>query len=137
VLNPLFFSESNLASLVHFERQAMLKITLHDGATELRFNLEGKLSGPWVDELRQCWHTARSTTAGRKTVLDLREVDFVDPEGQTLLAEMHGQGVGLTASTPLMQALVTEICHPVRCASVEESHAVASAQRPGRGSRTR
>jgi hypothetical protein len=110
----------------------MLKITLHDGATELRFHLEGKLSGPWVGELRQCWHTARSTTAGRKSVLDLREVDFVDPEGQALLAEMHSQGVALTASTPLMQALVTEICHPVPCASVEESHASAFPQRPGR-----
>jgi hypothetical protein len=45
--------------------------------------------------------------------------------------------VRLTACTPVMQALVTEICHPVRCASVEESHASASAQRPGRGPRTR
>jgi len=115
----------------------MLKITLHDGADELRFDLEGKLSGPWVSELRQCWQTAHSTTSGRKTILDLGEVDFVDGEGQTLLAEMHSQGVRLAACTPVMQALVTEICHPARCASVEESHASASAQRPGRGSRTR
>ena len=61
----------------------MLKITLHDSSDELRFKLEGKLSGPWVGELRQCWQTAASTTHGRNTILDLREVDFVDPEGQS------------------------------------------------------
>jgi ABC-type transporter Mla MlaB component len=87
----------------------MLKITLHDAPQELRFNIEGKLSGPWVRELRQCWKTATSTIAGRTAVLDLREVDFVDPEGQALLAEMHGEGVQLKANTPLIRALIEEI----------------------------
>ena len=114
----------------------MLKITLHDGSHELRFNLEGKLSGPWVGELGQCWHTAASASSGRKTVLDLGEVDFVDPEGLALLAEMHGRGVKLVASTPLMQALVTEICHSPRCARVEDAHASASSPRTGRSPRT-
>lgn len=114
----------------------MLKITLHDGSHELRFKLEGKLSGPWVGELGQCWHTAASTSTGRKTILDLAEVDFVDPEGMALLAEMHGRGVKLAASTPFMQALVTEICHSPRCDRVENANASASPQRTGRGPRT-
>jgi anti-anti-sigma regulatory factor len=101
----------------------MLKITLHDSAAELRFQLEGKLSGPWVGELQQCWHTAASTTEGRKTVLDLREVDYVDPEGQSLLAEMHGRDVRLVANTPLIRAMVDAICQTARCATVEEKPA--------------
>lgn len=96
----------------------MLKITIHDSAAELRFRLEGRLSGPWVDELRQCWRTAASTTAGRTTVLDLREVDFVCPDGQRLVSEMHGAGVRLLAATPLIQAMVEEIFHT--CGTVEE-----------------
>ena len=64
----------------------MLKITLHDSSRELRFKLEGKLSGPWVGELQQCWRTAASATSGRSTVVDLGEVDFVDCDGQSLLA---------------------------------------------------
>ena len=67
----------------------MLKITLHDSSEELRFKLEGKLAGLWVGELQQCWRTASSTTQGRNTIVDLRDVDFVDPEGQSLLAEMY------------------------------------------------
>jgi hypothetical protein len=88
----------------------MLKITLHDSASELRFKLEGRLSGPWVGELRQCWQTAQSTTQDRRTVLDLGELDFVDPEGQTLLEDMHRQGVKLAAMTPFIRAIVEEIC---------------------------
>jgi anti-anti-sigma regulatory factor len=99
----------------------MLKITILDSASELRFRLEGKLSGPWVSELRQCWQTAASTTTGRGTVADLREVDFVDPDGQQLLCDMHHAGVRLQAVTPLIRNLVEEICRSRPCATVEET----------------
>jgi hypothetical protein len=96
----------------------MLKITLHDSAHEFRLKLEGRLSGLWVRELEQCWQTAMSTTLGRKTVLDLQEVDFVDLEGQALLALMHGQGVELVAVTPLIRAVLEEVCRGSACATV-------------------
>jgi hypothetical protein len=104
----------------------MLKITLHDSAGELRFRLEGRLAGPWVGELRQCWETALATVQGRTTSVCLEEVDYVDAEGQTLLTDMHRQGVILQTKTPLIRALVQEIERTVRCATVEE----VPAQRP-------
>jgi hypothetical protein len=104
----------------------MLKITLLDSSSELRFRLEGKLAGPWVTELRQCWQTASSTTAGRQTVVDLRDVDFVDGDGQGLLGEMHGYGVQLHANTPLIRSLLDEICRTSGCATVEEQPASRS-----------
>lgn len=97
----------------------MLKITLHDSALEFRFKLEGRLCGPWVNELRQCWQTARSTTEGRRTVVDLADLDFVDPEGQILLEEMHRGGVALSARTPFIQAIVDEVRQGRRYATVE------------------
>ena len=96
----------------------MLKITLHDSALEFRMTLEGRLSGLWVQELEQCWKTASSTTRDRKTVLDLGEVDFVDPAGEALLARMHAQGVELVAVTPLIRAMLQEICHAPACGTV-------------------
>ena len=96
----------------------MLKITLHDSAREFRLKLEGRLSGPWVNELEQCWKTASSTTHDRKTVLDLGEVDFVDPQGESLLARMHAAGVELVAVTPLIRAVVREICRAPACGTV-------------------
>jgi len=96
----------------------MLKITLHDSAHEFRLKLEGRLSGPWVQELEQCWKTASSTTHGRKTFLDLGEVDFVDPAGEALLSRMHAEGVAFVAVTPLICALLQEICRPPACGTV-------------------
>jgi hypothetical protein len=104
----------------------MLKITLHDSSGELRFRLEGRVSGAWVAELRQCWLTALSTVRGRKTTLDLSEVDYVDGDGQTLFQEMHQQGVVLKAVTPLIRELVQEIETGGRCATVEEAPAQRS-----------
>ncbi len=97
----------------------MLKITLHDSAGEFRLKLEGKLSGLWVQELQQCWQTASSTTQGRKTVVDLGEVDFVDPQGQTLLCDMHAQGVEMEAVTPLICSVLKEVCAASPCGTVE------------------
>jgi anti-anti-sigma regulatory factor len=97
----------------------MLKITIHDSAREFRLQLEGRLSGAWVDELRQCWLTASSTTQGRTTLLDLADVDFIDQDGQKLLADMFRGGVGLRAVTPLIRELVAEICEETRCGRVE------------------
>jgi hypothetical protein len=101
----------------------MLKITIDDSAAELRFRLEGRLSGPWVGELRQCWVTASSVALDRPTVLDLREVDFIDTEGRELLAEMCGASVRMVASTPLIEAMVGEIVPEVRCVTVEGKQA--------------
>jgi len=114
----------------------MLRITLHDSARELRIKLEGKLSGPWVEEVRQCWQTASSTTAGRPISLDLSDVDFVDGGGQALLSEMHRQGVRCKAATPLIQALVDEGIRAGGCATVEEQTA-ASPDAPSLSDRSR
>lgn len=97
----------------------MLKITLHDSAGEFLLKLEGKLSGPWVQELEQCWKTASSTTEGRKTVVDLVEVDFVDPQGELLLCEMHARGVEMQAVTPLICSILKEVCRTPPCGRVE------------------
>jgi hypothetical protein len=98
----------------------MLKITLNDSAEALCFRLEGRLSGAWVGELRRCWLAAQPTP-GRKTTLDLGEVDYADAAGQALIAEMHRQGVILRAVTPLMRGLIEEIERAGRCATVEEA----------------
>ena len=93
----------------------MLKITLHDTASEFCLKLEGRLAGPWVQELEQCWLTASSTTEGRRTVLDLADVDFVDDAAEPLLARMHSEGVALIGETPLICAMLEQICDSGVC----------------------
>ena len=101
----------------------MLKITLFESPGELRLGLEGSLSGLWAGELRRCWKEAASAAPSRKTVVDLREVDFVDGDGESALEEMQRAGARLVAATPVIQAVVRKISHAARCATVKEQPA--------------
>ena len=97
----------------------MLKITLHDSADEFRLKLEGRLAGAWVKELELCWRTASSTTEGRRTVVDLGDVDFVDDPGERVLTEMHAAGVELVGESPLICSMLEQVCHSQRCDRVK------------------
>ena len=35
----------------------MLRITIHDNLQALTFQLEGRLAGPWLRELEECWQS--------------------------------------------------------------------------------
>jgi len=87
----------------------MLRITIHDSAKAITFKLEGKLTGPWVQELEQCWLTAESTATGRAAVVDLTQVAFIDASGRELLERLHARGVQLLATGPLNKSIVDEI----------------------------
>jgi anti-anti-sigma regulatory factor len=103
----------------------MLKITLHDSAGEFRLKLEGRLAGAWVRELELCWRTASSTTNGRRTVVDLADVDFVDPSGEETLGKMHAEGVELIGDTPLICAMLDQVCSARRYDTVGSRSAAA------------
>ncbi len=103
----------------------MLRITIHDGS-ELRLKLEGRLAGPWVTELEQCWRTASSTAPHKRLVIDLTEVECADISGRSLLALLQRQGAKFIASTLTMRQLVSEITgrpepKPHQCKRAEES----------------
>jgi anti-anti-sigma regulatory factor len=52
-------------------------------------------------------------------VVDLADVDFVDPSGEAVLMQMHNRGVELVGETPLICSMLEELCHSVRCARVK------------------
>jgi hypothetical protein len=84
----------------------MLKITTQHGASHTVFELEGKLAGPWVDELKDCWEKA---AGGRTVRILLCAVTFVDAEGKGLLTEMYRHGAELVADGCMTKAIVEEI----------------------------
>jgi ABC-type transporter Mla MlaB component len=75
--------------------QAMLRITqIHDSQGPA-LKLEGKLLGPWTDELRlACAHLFGQTTHRR---LDLAGVSYVDRAGAQLLEDLRAEGFDVTA----------------------------------------
>jgi ABC-type transporter Mla MlaB component len=87
----------------------MLRITVHKNPESLTFQLEGKLAGPWVRELEECWRSILASQ--RKPVLrfDLIGVTYIDAAGKAYLADMHHQGAELVAVDCLTKAIVAEI----------------------------
>ena len=87
----------------------MLRITLQDKPGAVTFQLEGRLAGPSVRLLEDCWQT---TLAGRRVLLlrlDLTGVTSIDAAGQACLAAMHRRGVEFIAADCLTKAVVAEI----------------------------
>ena len=76
----------------------MLKVSYSDAADGQRWNLCGRLAGPWVDELRSCWRHARERAPLARALVDLKEVTFIDDAGEKLLAEMENSGAELVAA---------------------------------------
>jgi ABC-type transporter Mla MlaB component len=91
----------------------MLRITVHDKPQAMTFQLEGRLAGPWVRVLEECWQTALARQ--RKPILrvDLTGVTAIDAAGRAHLAAMQREGAEFVAADCLMKALVAEItCSP-------------------------
>jgi anti-anti-sigma regulatory factor len=85
----------------------MLKITKQTDSEGAVLELEGKLAGPWVDELKACCE--RPVSADRPVKVVLKAVSFIDAAGKELLAELHRQGAKLVAEGCMTKAIVEEI----------------------------
>jgi hypothetical protein len=108
--NPLSpFFGTTVAMPVAKRRTLMLRITIHDRAPMTSFVLEGKLVGPWVKELKQCWQDAVAVDPSTPVLVDLASVTFVDHEGRALLKQMRHQGVRLSSHGVLIDAIVADI----------------------------
>jgi len=84
----------------------MLKITTHDNGKRTVLELEGKLFGPWVNELERVWYLAER--AGSVHVV-LKEVGFIDDNGKELLARIYRSGAELVAVGCLAEALLQDV----------------------------
>src|SRR5262245_26523542 len=99
-----------LANTLQQGEQEMLKITKHRDATSesVSLVLEGRLAGPWVEELETCWRQIQANPKGG-AVIDLTGVTFVDVDGKALLTRMWQQGAQLHAIGCLNRCIVDEI----------------------------
>ena len=84
----------------------MLKITETARNDSSRtFKLEGKLLGPWVDELRNV--CTQPLDRAEQVGLDLAAVTFVNAAGAELLRELIRKGIIITQCS----AFVAELLH--------------------------
>src|SRR6266508_3850892 len=87
----------------------MLKITFTDTPTEQKWILQGRLVEPWVSELSAMWTNARDARQGRRCVVDLNDVAFVDQSGETVLLAMMTEDARFVASGVCTKYLLTDL----------------------------
>jgi hypothetical protein len=73
------------------------------------FQLEGRLSGPWLEELDQCWKQTLASNGKRTLRVDLTGLTFTDIAGKKCLAAMHRDGAEFIAADCLTKDIVAEI----------------------------
>jgi outer membrane protein len=87
----------------------MLRITTESKRGKTHLRLEGKIAGPHVATLEQCWRELSAASPRPKISVDLCGVSYIDRAGKALLREMHRQGADFLAEGCLNQAIVDEI----------------------------
>jgi outer membrane protein len=89
----------------------MLRISTSECDDQIILKLEGKLSGPWVEEFESCWRTS-SDISKKPLAVDLSGVTYVDAEGKKLLYSVAQKGGKLTGAGLMPKSLIDEICAP-------------------------
>jgi anti-anti-sigma regulatory factor len=89
----------------------MLRITIEKNPRAITLRLEGRLTGPWVEELERIWRSALADPANGRLAVDLTDVTYVGEEGKHLLERMYGQGAKLKTSRCVTRRIVEEIGH--------------------------
>ena len=87
----------------------MLRLRTFSTPRETLLVLEGRLAGPWVDELARCWARLRDEKDAGPIRVDLDGVTFVSAAGKALLARLHDDGARLTARACMTSAIIDEI----------------------------
>src|SRR6266481_5634045 len=89
--------------------ESMLRITTEKKRGKIFLGVEGRLAGPWVAALEQCWRELHAASPREKFHVNLCGVSFIDAAGKVLLKEIYRQGGQLVAEGCLNQAIVNEI----------------------------
>ena len=102
------------------ESLGMLRITTEKKRGRTDLNVEGRLSGPRVQMLEQCWRELRAGSPEEKFHVNLCGVTFIDGSGKVLLKAMHSEGAQLIADGCLNQAIVREITSEAKAGAAEK-----------------
>jgi outer membrane protein len=87
----------------------MLRITTTDVGDKVTLRLEGKLSGPWVEEFERCWRMSADIYRKKGLVVDLSGLSFADPAGKKLLCSIASEGGQLIGCGLVPKSLIEEI----------------------------
>jgi anti-anti-sigma regulatory factor len=94
----------------------MFKISIVDTRTQRKLVVEGKLSEPWVAELRTAWRNASRDLDGRKVVIDLSSLTVISREGEDAIFDLMKQGAKFSCAGILTRHVLKGLARRCQCA---------------------
>jgi hypothetical protein len=94
---------------------SMFKISIVDTRTQRKLVVEGKLSEPWVEELRTTWRNASRDVEGRKVVIDLSSLTVISREGEDAIFDLMQQGAKFSCAGILTRHVLKGLARRCRC----------------------
>jgi anti-anti-sigma regulatory factor len=92
----------------------MFKISIVDTRSKRKLVVEGRLSDPWVDELRTTWRNASRDLEGRTLVIDLSSLTVISREGEGAIFDLMKQGAKFSCGGVLTRHVLKQLavkCH--------------------------
>jgi anti-anti-sigma regulatory factor len=88
----------------------MLRISVQPNSDSIAIILEGRVAGPWADELSRTWADVAPTIGTRKILLDLCNTTYADAAGISVLRSIYGNTAAkIITSSPWTKYLAEEI----------------------------
>ncbi|MGA8621621.1 MAG: hypothetical protein WB660_24250 [Candidatus Sulfotelmatobacter sp.] len=93
----------------------MFKISIVDTPCQRKLVVEGRLSEPWVDELRTTWRNASGDLDGRKLVIDVSSLTVISREGEDAIFDLMKEGAKFSCAGVLTRHVVKQLARRCRC----------------------
>ena len=107
----------------------MLRITINESDDTMAICLEGRIAGPWAEELGRSWSELTPPLGTRKLLIDLRNATYADAEGISVLRDIYSQAAAeFLTSTPWTKYLAEEV---TRGSAIQSEKELSNANRAG------
>lgn len=111
----------------------MVNINYIDEAHQFRIEIEGRLAGASVAEVRDGWRAVLNEVSTRKLTLDISCLTGFDNAGLRLLREMHAHGIYIAARNATALEFLNEISSPEALGPTLVYKAESETKRKGEG----
>jgi outer membrane protein len=101
----------------------MMRVTIDEAEGQKVLRVEGKIAGPWAEELGRYWDKFLASSGQQRIVVQLQDATFIDETGKALLRRMAFAGAEIRGGGCLIAAIVNSIMPNREAGGVEKQPA--------------
>jgi outer membrane protein TolC len=114
------------------ETATMMKVTMEEAEGQKILRVEGRIAGPWAEELGRYWDEFVASAGKQKIVLQLQDATFIDETGKALLQRVALAGAEIRGCGCLTAAIINSLMPCKEPGAAEKQPASFSRKRSSR-----